>query len=96
MIRPILMVQCKFCSDKTEYDWFQDQQDRWHIGIKLDINNYRPHKCSQNSDSQKCETNNKRNWSNFICEKCESKTRQNIKLIKPKELNLCLECSNSC
>ena len=84
------MTLCNRCNDKTELEWFEDFQGKWKLGIKLDINNYRPHKCVPQNDMP--QQNNKRNWSNFICEKCQSKTRQNLKLVK--SLNLCLGCQS--
>jgi hypothetical protein len=86
------MPQCNRCNDKTDYEWFQDFQDRWKLGIKLDINNFRPHNCIPQNDTP----NNKRNWISFICEKCGEKIKQNIKLVKSKELKLCIECDNMC
>lgn len=81
------MPQCNRCDDLTEYEWFENFQGKWRLGTKLDINNYRPHKCVQND-----KPNNKRNWVKFNCKKCGCETRQNLKLLK--DLNLCLECQN--
>ena len=85
------MVNCKFCNEQN-LEWYQRIDEKWKLGIKLDINNFRQHRCSppQTQESK----SNKRNWVDFICEKCHSKTKQNVKIIKPKELNLCLECDN--
>ena len=82
------MPQCNRCEDKTEYEWFENFQGKWKLGIKLDINNYRPHKCIPKNDIQQ---GNKRNWIKFICEKCKRETRRNVKLDN-KDLNLCVEC----
>ena len=83
------MVNCKFCNQEN-LDWYE-LQGKWKLGIKIDINNFRPHICEIIKES-----NNKRNWIYFICEKCGSNVKQNIKLIKSKELNLCLDCLNQC
>ena len=82
------MVVCKFCNQEN-LEWYQDSQDKWKLGIKLDINNFKPHKCST---PQKEEKSNKRNWIKFNCEKCGSETRQNLKLMK--SINLCIDCLN--
>lgn len=81
------MPNCKFCNEQN-LEWYQDAQEKWKLGIKLDINNFRQHKCSIPQN----ETNNKRNWITFNCERCGCRTKQNLKLIKT--LNLCLSCSN--
>ena len=83
------MANCKFCN-QDGLEWYQDSQEKWKLGIKLDINNFRQHRCSTPQTPEK--PNNKRNWISFTCEKCGSKVKQNIKLIKT--LNLCVECSN--
>lgn len=88
------MTLCNRCTDKTEYSWYEDFQGNWKLGILLDVNNYRPHKCIPQNDTP--QGNNKRNWVVFICESCGMKTRQNIKLINHKSLNYCIECNNSC
>ena len=80
------MPQCNRCEDKTEYQWFE-LNGKWKLGTELDINSYRVHICTTQE-----KTGNKRNWSHFSCTICGCETRQNAKLIKPKELNLCLEC----
>jgi hypothetical protein len=85
------MPQCNRCEDKTDYEWFENFQGRWKLGIKIDINNYRPHICITQE-----KTGNKRNWIEFSCIRCGSITKQNVKLIKPKELNLCIECDKRC
>jgi hypothetical protein len=85
------MPACKFCN-QDNLEWYQDHQDKWKLGIKIDINNYRKHICKTKEETP----NNKRNWIEFICEKCGNKTRQNVKLIKPKTINLCYDCDNSC
>jgi len=87
------MATCKFCN-QDNLEWYQDSQDKWKLGLKLDINNYRPHKCNPPQNDKI--TSNKRNWVVFECEKCYTKTYQNLKLIKTKELNLCLDCDRSC
>jgi len=83
------MPTCKFCN-QDNLEWYQDQQDKWHLGLKLDINNYRPHKCSPPQTKEV--DNNKRNWVDFECEKCGCIVKQNLKLVKSKELNLCCDC----
>ena len=88
------MPQCKFCDDKTELEWFEDHTGRWRLGIKLDINNYRPHKCIVKNDN--IIVNNKRNWVDFICEICKNNIKQNVKIYKSKTINICIECDNSC
>ena len=80
-----IMPQCNRCDDKQDYEWYQDFQDRWKLGIKIDINNYKQHIC------RKKESNNKRNWIEFEC-KCGNKVRQNTKLIKSQEILRCSEC----
>ena len=87
------MVICKFCN-QDNLEWYQDQQDKWKLGIKLDINNFRPHKCSPPQNDKT--SNNRRNWVDFKCEKCGCRTKQNVKLYQSKELNLCYDCDNSC
>lgn len=87
------MVNCKFCN-QDNLEWYQDSQEKWRLGIKIDVNSYKQHRCSPPQTKEI--TNNKRNWVVFNCEKCGNETRQNIKLLKPKELNLCYDCSNSC
>ena len=84
------MPQCNRCTDKTEYEWYEDFQGKWKLGIKLDINNYRQHKCTPKNDV--IIPNNKRNWIKFNCILCGKETRQNLKLIKT--LNYCLECES--
>ena len=81
------MVSCKFCNQEN-LDWCE-LQGRWKLGIKIDINNFRTHKCSPKKE----ELNNKRNWISFTCEKCTSKVKQNTKLIKPTSLNYCFSCN---
>lgn len=83
------MPTCKFCNQEG-LEWYQDAQERWKLGIKIDINNFRKHICKTKEEIP----NNKRNWVVFECEKCYCETRQNIKLIKSKSLNLCYECQN--
>ena len=61
-------------------------------GTKLDINNFRKHICK----TEKTESNNKRNWISFTCEKCGNHTKQNIKLVKSATLNYCHDCLNQC
>lgn len=87
------MATCKFCN-QSDLEWYQDAQDKWRLGIKLDINNFRQHKCSPPQNEKN--NNNKRNCVVFNCKKCGKETRQNVKLVKTKELNLCLECDNHC
>ena len=87
------MVICKFCN-QDNLEWYQDQQDKWKLGIKLDINNFRPHKCSPPQTEKN--NNNKRNWVDFECVNCHNKILQNLKLFKSKTINLCIECDNSC
>ena len=84
-------MQCKFCN-QDNLEWYQDHQDKWKLGIKLDINNFRPHKCN----TQKETSNNTRNWTDFECVNCHNKIYQNLKLFKSKTINLCIECDNSC
>ncbi len=79
------MPQCKFCDDKTDFEWFEDFQGKWKLGTKLDINNYRKHTCKP-----KQETSNKRNWIQFVCESCGCDVRRNMQLVKG--LNVCLDC----
>ena len=86
------MTQCNRCQDKTDYEWYEDFQGKWKLGIKLDINNFRPHKCSPLQNEKT--SSNKRNWVDFICEKCGLDVKQNVKLLKSKSINLCLSCSN--
>lgn len=85
------MPSCKFCNEQN-LEWYEDHLGKWKLGIKIDINNFRQHKCSIPQN----ESNNKRNWVVFECEKCGSRTKQNVKLIKSKSLNLCLDCDNHC
>lgn len=82
------MPACKFCN-QDNLEWYQDAQEKWKLGIKLDINNFRPHRCILQN-----ETNNKRNWIEFTCEKCGNQIKQNVKLYQSKTLNLCYECDN--
>ena len=84
------MTACKFCS-QDNLEWYQDSQEKWKLGIKLDINNYRPHRCTTQE-----KTPNKRNWVKFSCIRCGCLVKQNIKLIKSKTINLCSDCDNSC
>ena len=84
------MPQCNRCTDKTDYEWFEDHTGRWKLGIKIDVNNYRPHTCTPKNDV--LIPNNKRNWIKFNCISCGKETRQNLKLIKT--LNLCIECES--
>lgn len=81
------MAICKFCN-QDNLEWYQTADEKWKLGIKLDINNFRQHRCSPPQTQEK--PNNKRNWVVFECEKCGSETRQNVKLIKT--LNLCISC----
>ena len=83
------MPACKFCN-QDGLEWYQIQ-DKWKLGIKIDINNYRQHVCLTQE-----KTGNKRNWIEFSCIRCGNPTRQNVKSYKPKELNLCYDCDNSC
>jgi hypothetical protein len=76
------MPTCKFCNQEN-LDWYENQ-GRWKLGIKIDINNFRPHKCSPPQDDKN--TNNKRNWVAFTCEGCGEETRQNLKLVKSDSL----------
>ena len=80
------MTSCKFCN-ADNLEWYQDHLEKWRLGIKIDINNYRKHECIQEKPK------NGRNWIKFLC-KCGCPVRQNLKLVKTKELNLCLECDN--
>ena len=82
------MVICNRCNDKTDYQWYQ-VEDRWKLGIMIDINNYRPHICPPQKEEKK---GNKRNWVDFICTSCGCEIRQNMKLVK--DLSMCLECRN--
>ena len=87
------MVSCKFCN-QDNLEWYQTSDERWKLGLKTDINNYMPHKCSPPQIEKK--SNNSRNWVNFRCGKCASDVKQNIKLIKSTTLNYCLDCLNQC
>ena len=87
------MPICKFCNHDG-LEWYQDSQEKWKLGTKLDINNYRQHRCKSPQEKEK--PNNKRNWIEFNCKKCGNYTRQNVKLIKSKTINLCLDCDNIC
>ena len=84
------MPGCKFCN-QDNLEWYQDSQDKWKLGIKIDINNFRKHICKTVETS-----NNKRNWIEFTCEKCGNRTKQNVKLVKSKSINLCYDCDNQC
>ena len=84
------MVSCKFCNEQN-LEWYQLSNEKWKLGIKIDINNFRLHMCSPKKE----ESNNSRNWVSFICEKCGNYTKQNIKLIKSTTLNYCLDCNKS-
>lgn len=79
------MPTCKFCNQEN-LDWYEDFRGKWKLGIKIDINNYRPHKCN----IQKEESSNKRNWIIFTCLGCGEEIRQNIKLVKSDQM--CIEC----
>lgn len=83
------MASCKFCN-QDNLEWYQDSHDKWHLGLKLDINNYRPHKCSPPQNDKT--TSNRRNWVSFVCEICDSMVKQNLKLLQ-KSNNKCLECN---
>lgn len=85
------MPVCKFCN-QDGLEWYQDSQEKWKLGIKLDINNFRKHICKTSSDPQI--KNNKRNWISFTCIECGLNVKQNVKLIKSKTLNLCMDCDN--
>ena len=78
------MATCKFCN-QDGLEWYQGNDEKWKLGIKLDINNFRIHICGKEE-----KTNNKRNWIIFNCERCGNETRQNVKLYQ--SLNLCVEC----
>ena len=84
------MPTCKFCNEGN-LEWYQGIDEKWKLGIKLDINNFRKHICITQE-----KTGNKRNWIEFSCTRCRCMIRQNVKLTKPKELNLCYDCSKSC
>lgn len=79
------MPTCKFCN-QDNLDWYEDHLGKWKLGIKLDINNYRQHKCSPIKE----EPSNKRNWIKFNCKGCGVEIRQNVKLVKSD--SLCIEC----
>ena len=85
------MPTCKFCN-QDGLEWYQDSQEKWKLGIKIDINNFRKHVCNTKEEIP----NNKRNWIEFICEKCGNRTKQNVKSYKPKTINLCYDCDNHC
>ena len=85
------MPACKFCNEPN-LEWYQGNDEKWKLGIKLDINNYRQHRCKSTQEQEK--PNNKRNWIKFTCTKCGNPTRQNIKLHKPKTINVCYDCDN--
>ena len=89
------MPTCKFCN-QDGLEWYQDSQEKWKLGVKLDINNYRPHKCMVQLPVNGTTTSNKRNWIYFTCTKCGNKTRQNVKTYKSKTINLCYDCDNIC
>ena len=84
------MPTCKFCN-QDNLEWYQDSQEKWKLGTKLDINSYRKHICPTQE-----KTGNKRNWIEFVCKKCGNKTRQNVKLYKSKTINLCCDCDKTC
>ena len=79
------MANCKFCNQEN-LECYQDAQEKWKLGTKLDINNYRPHKCSPQEES------NKRNWITINCEKCGRISKQNVKLMKSLNLNIGCNC----
>ena len=82
------MATCKFCNQEG-LDWYQDSQEKWKLGIKLDINNYRQHKCNTKEPDKKiC---NARNWITIDCKKCGYYGKQNVKL--HKSLNLSTGCN---
>ena len=81
------MPACKFCN-QDGLEWYQDSQEKWKLGTKLDINSYRKHICPTQE-----KTGNKRNWVKFSCIRCGCETRQNAKLVKT--INLCLGCRKS-
>ena len=83
------MPTCNRCEDPTNYEWYQDHMERWHLGTKLDVNSYRSHICITQE-----KTGNKRNWVKFSCIRCGSMTKQNMKLNKSKTINLCYECDD--
>lgn len=87
------MPQCNRCQDKTELEWYQDYQEKWHLGIKLDINSFRIHKClTQEKTNQSIRFPDRKGWIKFICE-CGSEVRQNKKhFISFKSLLLCMDC----
>lgn len=82
------MSSCKFCN-QDGLEWFQENDEKWKLGIKLDINNFRKHICITQE-----KTGNKWNWVKFSCIKCGNPTRQNIKLLISKTINICYECGN--
>ena len=84
------MTACKFCNEQN-LEWYQDSQEKWKLGTKLDINNYRKHICLTQE-----KTSNKRNFIKFSCTRCGNIIKQNAKLYKSKTINLCYDCDNSC
>lgn len=90
------MTKCNRCNDQQEYEWYEDQYGKWKLGIKLDVNNYRQHRCIQEK-SQEPEKNvkfpDRRGWIKFICEACGETVMKSKKHFSTKEPNLCGDCS---
>jgi len=86
------MTRCNRCKDPLEYEWYQDHMDKWHLGIKLDVNNYRIHKCNEKIVESKCKYPARQGWIKFTCI-CGCLTWLSKKHFSDKELNLtCNEC----
>lgn len=85
-------MKCKFCNDQTEYDWYEDNMGKWRLGIKLDINNYRPHQCvKQDSPKYDVRFPQRRGFFDIICEVCGKETRLSRKHYSEKNTR-CTEC----
>ena len=83
------MPTCKFCNQEN-LDWYEDHLGKWRLGIKIDINNFRQHKCQVPPLVTSVTNSNKRNWIKFNCKGCGVEIRQNVKLVKSD--SLCIEC----
>jgi hypothetical protein len=88
------MTLCNRCQDRTEYEWYEDHLGKWKLGIKLDVNNYRQHKCIQ-ENPRETEKNirfpDRKGWIEFTCI-CGSKVKLSKKHFSPKEILRCNEC----